>query len=106
MRLVGASLEDVWTKSRGHHQVVRDGEAAVAKGNDGVARPAAVVEEVAGLFDGGEAAVLGDLVDDAHEAVVPGRRLPTDTAVNHMIIIQGVLARWAVSSGPGKQWDV
>ena len=46
-----ASLEDVWTKSRRDHQVVREGEAVLAEGDDGVARPAAVGEQVAGLFD-------------------------------------------------------
>ena len=66
-----APLEDIWTEGRGHTEVVRDGEAVVAEGDDGVAGPAAVGEEVAGLLDGGETPVLGYLVDDAHETVVP-----------------------------------
>ena len=68
---MSAPLEDVWTEGRGHTKVIRDGEAVLAEGDDGVAGPAAVGEEVAGLFDGGEAPVLGDLVDDVHESVVP-----------------------------------
>ena len=50
-------------------------------------RAAAVREEVAGLPDGGEAAVHGDLVDNAHEAIVPGRRFSADFTVSHVIII-------------------
>ena len=62
LRLRGTSLEDIWTKGRGHHEVVGEGEGAVAGGGHGVAGPAAVVEEVlAGLLDWGEADVLGDL---------------------------------------------
>ena len=64
-----APLEDVWAEGRGDTEVVRDGEAVLAKGDDGVARPAAVGEEVAGLLDGGEAAILSDLVDNSFACV-------------------------------------
>ena len=75
LRLVRAPLEDVWAEGRGDTEVVRDGEAVLAKGDDGVARPAAVGEEVAGLLDGGEAAILSDLVDNVDEAKVPGKSI-------------------------------
>ena len=97
LRLLCAPLEDVWTEGRGHTKVVRDGEAVVAEGDDGVAGPAAVGEEVAGLFDGGETPILGDLVDNVDEAQVPGRSFSADPTVNHVVVIKGVVAGRAVS---------
>ena len=91
LRLVCAPLEDVWAEGRGDTEVVRNGEAVLAKGDDGVARPAAVGEEVAGLLDGGEAAILSDLVDNVDEAKVPGRCFSANPAVNHMIIIKIII---------------
>ena len=51
----------------------------------GVARSAAVREEVAGLSDGGETPVNSDLVDDADQAVVPGRRLSSYFTMNWVV---------------------
>ena len=84
---MSAPLEDVWTEGRGHTKVVRDGEAAVAEGDDGVAGPAAVGEEVAGLLDGGEPPVLRDLVDNADKSIMPSSLFSTDPAVRHVVII-------------------
>ena len=51
----------------------------------GVARSAAVREEVAGLSDGGETPGHGDIVDDADQAVVPGRRFSSYFTMNWVV---------------------
>ena len=55
----------------------------------GVARSAAVREEVAGLLDGGEPPVLRDLVDNADKSIVPSSLFSTDPAVRRPLAAQG-----------------